>query len=516
MEALAFVSDRRHLKREWFPAEIDLQFLSQRWRQLVIEHHNGETWLNRRHLEATIFTHVASELKTGDLCVLNSHEYADYRDQLLAWDSCQPHVHAYCAALGLEPTPNGFVQQLQTQLRAAIHTFDTAFPDNDTLFLKTDGSLVLKRLSKHERPNGLDTIEHQLRQRMPSRQVLDMMCRIHHWLPFTHHFGPVSGIRPKMQDVVARYLLTIFGYGCNLGAKQTAQHARLPISARTLRRINLQHISLDRLDQAIRETINHYRQFDLPTFWGTGSAAAADGTQFDLYRNNLLAEQHIRYGCYGGIAYHHIADTYVALFSHFINVGVWEAVYIFDGLLKNTSDIQPDTLHADTHGQSEPVFGLTHLLGIQLMPRIRNWKRLILYRADAQDRYAHVDALFTGVIDWQDLMQVSLSIQHGQVLPSMLLRKLRYDSHKNRLYRAFRELGRVIRTLFLIQYIDNPRLRRRIHHVTNQMEAYNGFSKWLFFGDEGVIKHNDPIEQEKRIKYNDRLPIWSCFTISSI
>jgi TnpA family transposase len=100
-------------------------------------------------------------------------------------------------------------------------------------------------------------------------------------------------------------------------------------------------------------------------------------------------------------------------------------------------------------------------------------------------------------------MQVIISIQQGKVMPSMLLRKLRYDSHKNRLYRAFRELGRSIRTIFLLKYISNPALRRQVHTVTNQMESYNGFSKWLFFGDEGVIKHNDPIEQEKRIKYND-------------
>ena len=57
-------------------------------------------------------------------------------------------------------------------------------------------------------------------------------------------------------------------------------------------------------------------------------------------------------------------------FSHFIPCGVWEAVYILDGLLKNSSDIQPDTIHADTQGQSTPVFALAYLLGIKLMPRI--------------------------------------------------------------------------------------------------------------------------------------------------
>ena len=69
-----------------------------------------------------------------------------------------------------------------------------------------------------------------------------------------------------------------------------------------------------------------------------------------LIENNLIGEKPIRYGDYGGIAYHHISDTYIALFSHFIACGVCEAVYILDGLLKNMSELQPDTVHADTQG----------------------------------------------------------------------------------------------------------------------------------------------------------------------
>jgi len=72
---------------------------------------------------------------------------------------------------------------------------------------------------------------------------------------------------------------------------------------------------------------------------------------------------------------------------HFMPCGVWEAIYIIEGLLQNRSAIQPDTLHADTQGQSTPVFALAHLLGIQLMPRIRNWHDLILYRPDKEVAY---------------------------------------------------------------------------------------------------------------------------------
>ena len=35
----------------------------------------------------------------------------------------------------------------------------------------------------------------------------------------------------------------------------------------------------------------------------------------ELRENNLLGERHIRYGSFGGIAYHHISATYIALFS---------------------------------------------------------------------------------------------------------------------------------------------------------------------------------------------------------
>jgi TnpA family transposase len=59
------------------------------------------------------------------------------------------------------------------------------------------------------------------------------------------------------------------------------------------------------------------------------------------------------------------------------------------GLLKNTSEIQPSTIHADTQGQSLPVFSLAHLLGFELMPRIRNWKELNFYRPSKGTAYVH-------------------------------------------------------------------------------------------------------------------------------
>ena len=96
--------------------------------------------------------------------------------------------------------------------------------------------------------------------------------------------------------------------------------------------------------------INAYARLALPIRWGSGETASADGTQWDLYPQNLLAQHHIRYGSYGGVGYYLISDSYVALFSRFIACGTYEGYYILDFINDNTSEVQPNTIHSDTHG----------------------------------------------------------------------------------------------------------------------------------------------------------------------
>jgi len=230
-----------------------------------------------------------------------------------------------------------------------------------------------------------------------------------------------------------------------------------------------------------------------------------------IRQENLTAEFHVRYGAIGGIAYHHVADNYIAFFSTFIPCGVWEAVEIIDGLLKNESELDPKILHADTQGQSTVVFAIAYLLGIKLMPRIRNWSDLKFYRSEKTVRYQNIDSLFKDTVDWkliethwQDMLQVVLSIKSGKISSSTLLRKLGSYSKRNKLCLALRELGCVIRTLFLLDYISDVELREEITIQTNKVESYNGFSEWISFGNPyTMVASNDPDEHEKAVKYTD-------------
>ncbi|MBE1582752.1 Tn3 family transposase [Nonomuraea angiospora] len=102
-------------------------------------------------------------------------------------------------------------------------------------------------------------------------------------------------------------------------------------------------------------------------------------------------------------------------------------------------------------------------------------------------------------------MRVAISIREGRLNSVTLLRRLGSHSRKNEIYRAFREVGRSVRTVALLRFLADPALRRRVTAVTNKVEGFNGFSGWLRFGNDGVIAVNDPAEQEKMIKFNSLL-----------
>jgi TnpA family transposase len=498
-----------HAQRSPSPS-LDLSWVPDDWWPLVTGLRTRAGYppsVDRRHLEVCLFSQVMAELKSGDLYVEGGDAYADYRDQLISWAEYERQVALYGEQIGRPIDAASFITHVRSWLAGVARATDASFPANRQVTIE-NGVPVIHRASKKTPPARVKTLATLVAERLDHVNILDVLADTEHWLNWTRYFGPLSGHDAKLDDPVARYLATTFCYGCNLGPTQAAR-SLANLERRQLSWVNQRHIAEEHLDRANTLVINAYNRFALPKCWGSGKRVSADGTKWDLYEQNLLSEYHIRYGGYGGIGYYHVSDTYIALFSHFIPCGVWEAVYILDGLLKNESDIQPDTIHADTQGQSAPVFGLAYLLGIDLMPRIRNWQHLTLYRPDKDERYDHIDTLFTDTIDWDliathlpDMLRVALPIKAGTITPSAILRRLGTYSRKNKLYQAFRELGRVVRTAFLLQYLGDADLRATIQAATTKSEAFNRFAKWAMFGSEGIITENDRTAQRKTIRYN--------------
>jgi hypothetical protein len=290
-----------HLPTRVGETEVDLSFASEKWRRIIFDARRPGRMV-RRHFEACVFSYLASELRSGDMAVVGSESYANLGDQLLSAEECEPLVAAYCAEAGLPADAAGAVAELRVRLEQAAQ-----------------------------------------------RGILDVLTHTAYRTGWTRHFWPASGSDPKIKNAMGRYVLLTFTYGANLGPAQVARHMHGRVLVHELATAS-KHADSKKINAASADVINAHAQLDLTLLWGDGSRVGADGTQMDTWSDNLLAESHIRYGGYGGIAYRHIADNYIALFSHFIPCGVWEAVYILQGLLDNNSDVQPTEIHADTQG----------------------------------------------------------------------------------------------------------------------------------------------------------------------
>lgn len=523
-EAIAFIKRNRNKRRTWLPitemndqgieeeqsiVRLDISWVPTKWWALVTgqnQRHPAPTQMHRVYFEICVFSHLLLEVQSGDMYIEGSHEYGDYYDQLISWQEYTEKVVEYGEMVELPTHPSDFVAHVKQWLISMAEQVDQSFPTN-TKVTYQKGRLVIQR-HRRQTPDDLAQLETLLAERLRPVHLLDVLTDTQFWLNWTRFFKPISGYEARLDDPVARYLVTTFCYGCNVGPTQTARSLE-SIDRHQVAWIHRRHISEENLQSAITLIIDAYNRFALPKFWGDGKSASVDGTKWDIYEQNLLAEYHIRYGGYGGIGYYHISDTYIALFSHFIPCGVWEAVYILDGLLNNSSEIQPDTIHGDTQAQSATVFGLAYLLGITLMPRIRNWQNLTFLRPTKKTKYKHLDSLFSDVANWSlledqapDMLRVAMSIKAGKIKASTILRKLGTNSRKNKLFQAFHELGTVLRTGFLLQYLNDEELRATIQAATNKSESFNRFAKWVAFGGEGVISTNDRDEQRKVIKYN--------------
>ena len=488
----------------------DFDWTSKAWRQHVFgkrANSLGPGWMHRKYFELAVLVQVKDEIKSGDLFIPRSERFDDYREQLVDEATFAQELESYGEVAGLPTDAETFVSGLRSELIALADAVDQRFPENVHADM-VDGRLVLRKSQRPEVSSAIATVDKLITERMPATSIVDVLIETAHWLQIPRHFRPFAGTDAQVDDLPRRVITTLFCYGCNLGPTQTARSVK-GFSRRQIAWLNLKYVDEGTLERAINDVINTYNKFDLPGYWGSGRSASADGTKWSVYEDNLLSEYHIRYGGYGGIGYYHVSDKYVALFSHFIPCGVYEGIYILDGLMANTSDIQPEIVHGDTQAQSYPVFGLAHLLGIQLMPRIRNIKDLTFFRPEPGRSYKNIQSLFGDSIDWQligthlhDMLRVVVSIRLGKITASSILRRLGTYSRKNKLYFAFRELGKVLRTLFLLRYIDDIETRKTIQAATNKSEEFNGFVKWVFFGGEGVIAENVLHEQRKIVKYS--------------
>ena len=254
--SLEWLLARERKRGEWLDGALDLSFAPERWQQALKPPVAQAGRLNRRLLDVCLFSCLADELRSGDVAIRGSDAYADYREQLLSREVCEPLRADYCRDLGFPATAQGFVQHLREWLTTAARAVDAGSPANRQIAIGPDGIPVLRRTPARPVTAAAVALEAALRQRMPERNLLDVLCNVEHWTRWTRHFGPLSGSDPKLEHPVERYILTAFTYGCNLGPAQAARHLRGIVTPHMLSFVNRRHVTAQTLSAATTDVLN--------------------------------------------------------------------------------------------------------------------------------------------------------------------------------------------------------------------------------------------------------------------
>ncbi|HCC5914882.1 TPA: Tn3 family transposase, partial [Escherichia coli] len=242
--------------------------------------------------------------------------------------------------------------------------------------------------------------------------------------------------------------------------------------------------------------------------WGDGTTSSSDGQNF---RTGSKAEStgHInpKYGSSPGRTFYtHISDQYAPFSAKVVNVGIRDSTYVLDGLLYHESDLRIEEHYTDTAGFTDHVFGLMHLLGFRFAPRIRDLGETKLFIPKGDAAYDALKPMISSDrlnikqirAHWDEILRLATSIKQGTVTASLMLRKLGSYPRQNGLAVALRELGRIERTLFILDWLQSVELRRRVHAGLNKGEARNALARAVFFYRLGEIRDRSFEQQRYR------------------
>src|SRR5271166_2995721 len=203
--------------------------------------------------------------------------------------------------------------------------------------------------------------------------------------------------------------------------------------------------------------------------------------------------------------YTHVSDRHSPFHTKVIAATASEALHVLDGLLYHQSEVTSVRHHTDGGGDSDHVFALCALLGFQFAPRIPDLKSRRLYSFGKPSNYPTLEPLIAARINvalirthWTDILRVAASIRTGTVTASLIMRQLDSYPRQNGVAAALRELGRLERTLFTLDWIEDPELRRSTNRELNKGESRNSLARAVFIHRLGEIRDRTYENQQHR------------------
>lgn len=336
--------------------------------------------------------------------------------------------------------------------------------------------------------------------------LLDVLKETDLRIGFTDHFKTVAD-RENLdrQSLQQRILLCLYGMGTNTGLKRVSG-SRHGISYKELLNVRRRFIHKAALSNAIGQIANAIFTARNPSIWGEGTTScASDSKKFGSWDQNLMTEWHIRYGGRGVMIYWHVEKKSTCIYSQLKRCSSSEVAAMIEGVLRHCTNMEIDRQYVDSHGQSEVAFAFSHLLGFDLLPRLKAIASQKLYCTsdDKTGDYSNLKPILTRPINWEliiqqydEMIKYATALKQGTADPEAILRRFTRNNVQHSTYKALSELGKVIKTIFLCRYVGSEELRQEIHEGLNVVENWNSANSFIFYGKSGEVATNRLEDQE--------------------
>lgn len=510
MQALKLLRAYRDSNQQYFAADDDVPIdgvIKPKWRDIIVEQdHDGKERVNRINYEIGVLQALRERLRSKEIWVVGAHRYRN-PDEDLPGDFGLNRV-AYYDALKLPQEPDTFIVNLKQAMADALSMLNQGMPKNPSVKLRDRGKnrISLTPLEAQPEPENLKHMKAELFQRWASTSLLDMLKETDLRVAFTKVFQS-SRQRETLDHntLQRRLLLCLYALGTNAGMKRVAAGGH-GISYQELLYVRHSFLQKNTLRQAIAQIANATFAVRLPGIWGEGTTScASDSKKFGAWDQNLLTEWHVRYGGRGVMIYWHVEEKSVCIYSQLKRCSSSEVAAMIEGVLRHETDAAIQKQYTDSHGQSEVGFAFCHLLGFELLPRLKAIAAQKLYLPEAGDaaEYANLEPILTQPIKWElihqqydEMVKYATALRLGTADAEAILRRFTRGNLQHPTYKALAELGKAIKTIFLCRYLHSEALRREIHEGLNVVENWNSANGFIFYGESGEVTTNRLEDQE--------------------
>ena len=488
VEVLKGMNERQGRK---VPDDAPTGFVRKRWDNLI----RTPDGLDRRFYELCVLSELRNALRSGDIWVQGSRQFKDFEDYLLPAPRFAAQRERQKLDLAVDTDCERFLEGRLALLEHELATVERlaaadALPEAT---ITASGNLKISPLDNAV-PEEAQALIQQAYALLPHVKITELLLEVDRWTGFTGHFKHLkSGAAPEDRQVL---LTTVLADAINLGLSKMAKSCPGTTYAK-LTWSQAWHIRDETYAAALAELVNAQFHHPFAAWWGEGTTSSSDGQNFKAGgRGEFAGQVNLKYVQEPGVQFYtRISDQYAPFHTKVINATVRDATHVLDGLLYHESDLRIAEHYTDTAGFTDQVFGLMHLLGFRFAPRIRDLADKRLYIPGEAKQYPTLASLIGGNINvrhirahWEDLLRLAASIPQGTVTASLMLRKLVSYPRQNGLAVALRELGRIERTLFALDWMQHVDLRRRVQVGLNKGEARNALARAAFLNRLGEFR----------------------------